>query len=481
MAWLYLEENCVFSLEKCYWTLLIQAAGWLLAALYVDNVRPDKHGVKLPLWYPFMPSYWVEAFKAAAAGWAHLTSAPPPAGVTKTVELHSTVGKAYKTPFAVSEINRKVAKSFMDRDDRGLVIRCSSSSTGGTADHSSRANAAAASAISLDNRVQRCSASSGQLRRREVRSTFSDAGEAAMAEASGDTQARGTSSASRVTFQHPVMHLSDDSSIDPTATAYIRDDLLIAGNSISLEQFQQQQQQQQQLKQGALATAGRLWWQKLRRQPAKHDDEAAATAAPPNKKRWKPVEIMRGQKEIPGALGLVPVVLDPGVLQEERRMKEIWYSGERPASKAVFRSSTADEVDFIDCEPLPVCLSMNIWMALQYMTSVTDAVSAAPTDVPWTAKQDIVQVFGLRKVYRMPAERQRCLWLGSPAQYRQQSVAGNQPKQHCKQQQRQQFIAVADSWFGVAKGQLLCLLGPNGAGKTTTINCMTGDMLLSAE
>lgn len=101
-------------------------------------------------------------------------------------------------------------------------------------------------------------------------------------------------------------------------------------------------------------------------------------------------------------------------------------------------------------------------------------------DVPWTAKQDIVQVFGLRKVYRMPPERKKCCWLGSPVQYRQQSLAGSQPKHHCKQQRRQ-FIAVADSWFGVAKGQLLCLLGPNGAGKTTTINCMTGGLQLYAE
>eukprot|EP00775_Hariotina_reticulata_P004500 gene4500-4753_t len=361
MAWLYLEDNCVFSLEKCYYTLLIQAAGWLLAALYLDNVRPDKHGVKLPLWYPLLPSYWIGAVRTAAAGRSHTSSSATPAAAGKTPEVHSTVGKAYKTPFAGSDINRKVAKSFMDRDDRGLVIRCSSSSAGGMADHSSRVNAAAASAITLDNRVQRCSASSGNLRRREVRSTFSDAGEA--------TNTEGAGAAARNAIQQPV-------TVQPSM------------------------------------------------QPAKHDDEAgaAASAAMSSKKCSKSAESAntRCHKEIPAALGLVPVVLDPGVLQEERRMKEIWYS-----------------------------------------------------DVPWTAKQDIVQVFGLRKVYKMPRERKKCCWLGSPVQYRQQSLAGSQPKHHCKQQRRQ-FIAVADSWFGVAKGQLLCLLGPNGAGKTTTINCMTG-------
>jgi ABC-type multidrug transport system ATPase subunit len=98
-------------------------------------------------------------------------------------------------------------------------------------------------------------------------------------------------------------------------------------------------------------------------------------------------------------------------------------------------------------------------------------------DGSWSNKQDMVQVFGLRKVYRMPPPRnskwwQRWLHFGQ----KRQRV---QPAGQKQQQQPQQFVAVADSWFGVPKGQLLCLLGPNGAGKTTSINCLIGEWCAS--
>jgi ABC-type multidrug transport system ATPase subunit len=84
----------------------------------------------------------------------------------------------------------------------------------------------------------------------------------------------------------------------------------------------------------------------------------------------------------------------------------------------------------------------------------------------WTSKQDLIQVFGLRKVYKLSGGRKWWqVWRQRP-----------QPKQQQQQQQEaQQYVAVADSWFGVPKGQLLCLLGPNGAGKTTSINCLIGE------
>lgn len=82
----------------------------------------------------------------------------------------------------------------------------------------------------------------------------------------------------------------------------------------------------------------------------------------------------------------------------------------------------------------------------------------------WTNKQDLIQVFGLRKVYKLAGGRR---WW--------QFWRRAQPKQ--QQQEKKQYVAVVDSWFGVPKGQLLCLLGPNGAGKTTTINCLIGELL----
>ena len=78
----------------------------------------------------------------------------------------------------------------------------------------------------------------------------------------------------------------------------------------------------------------------------------------------------------------------------------------------------------------------------------------------WTSKQDLIQVFGLRKVYKLAGGRRWWqFW---------------RPKQP-QQQEKKQYVAVVDSWFGVPKGQLLCLLGPNGAGKTTSINCLIGE------
>lgn len=81
----------------------------------------------------------------------------------------------------------------------------------------------------------------------------------------------------------------------------------------------------------------------------------------------------------------------------------------------------------------------------------------------WTSKQDIIQVFGLRKVYKLAGARR---WW----QFRRR----RQPAKK-KQPEKKQYVAVVDSWFGVPKGQLLCLLGPNGAGKTTSINCLIGE------
>jgi ATPase subunit of ABC transporter with duplicated ATPase domains len=90
----------------------------------------------------------------------------------------------------------------------------------------------------------------------------------------------------------------------------------------------------------------------------------------------------------------------------------------------------------------------------------------------WTSKQDLIQVFGLRKVYRLPSKHK--WWQFWKRRRRSASGSSSSQQQQQQQQQQRQYVAVADSWFGVPKGQLLCLLGPNGAGKTTTVNCLIG-------
>ena len=30
----------------------------MVLAVYLDKVLPDRLGVRLPFWYPFLPSYW---------------------------------------------------------------------------------------------------------------------------------------------------------------------------------------------------------------------------------------------------------------------------------------------------------------------------------------------------------------------------------------------------------------------------------------
>lgn len=101
--------------------------------------------------------------------------------------------------------------------------------------------------------------------------------------------------------------------------------------------------------------------------------------------------------------------------------------------------------------------------------------TCADADGCWSPKQDMVQVFGLRKVYKMPMPCSKRWWWPFKQAAAKQRV---QPVIQQQQHRPQHFVAVADSWFGVPTGQLLCLLGPNGAGKTTSINCLIGEQQL---
>lgn len=35
-----------------------QCVVYMLLAVYLDKVLPDRMGVRLPPWYPLLPSYW---------------------------------------------------------------------------------------------------------------------------------------------------------------------------------------------------------------------------------------------------------------------------------------------------------------------------------------------------------------------------------------------------------------------------------------
>ncbi len=36
----------------------MQCIGYMVLAVYLDKVFPDRMGVRLPFWYPLLPSYW---------------------------------------------------------------------------------------------------------------------------------------------------------------------------------------------------------------------------------------------------------------------------------------------------------------------------------------------------------------------------------------------------------------------------------------
>lgn len=96
------------------------------------------------------------------------------------------------------------------------------------------------------------------------------------------------------------------------------------GQTISLQQYQQMQQQPK-----PSSVPAKKWWEFWRVPESsmvlaakKHGSLVAATAvtAPGN---------VTSKDVGAGAYGMVPVVLDPGVLQEEQRMKAAWYTGKR--------------------------------------------------------------------------------------------------------------------------------------------------------
>ena len=46
----YHDYECVLSISSCMLILLGEAVGFLLLAVYFDNVLPDENGMRQPLW-----------------------------------------------------------------------------------------------------------------------------------------------------------------------------------------------------------------------------------------------------------------------------------------------------------------------------------------------------------------------------------------------------------------------------------------------
>lgn len=357
MSWLYQENNCIFSIGQCYIVLIVQTVVWMLAAVYCDNVQPNRHGVRLPLWYPLMPSYWVNLFKSNMRTRRSSKQAAAPASAS--VSRSGSQGGTKLTPFAAPDAARRVAKAISEvKEDEQLVIRCSSSAGG--------ADPAAARGLggtgSLGS-TARHSVSSGMLRRRDNRNSSSGAA-ADPASSTGrrdsfagelvslpsrsaaiGTLGRGPHLASHQLSTHStqlminpsvtVMQLSEYGSdavhgsvLQPGAASASTGVVAAAaapGTTITLQQYQQMQADSRRR-----AAAKRHWWEfwrtgedSLTLAAKKHDSMVAAAASASSGSA-----AVLQNKEALGTYGVTPVVLDSGVLQEEQRMKAALFGGE---------------------------------------------------------------------------------------------------------------------------------------------------------
>lgn len=353
MSWLYQDNNCIFSIEQCYWVLLVQAVAWMMAAVYFDNVQPNRHGVRLPLWYPLLPSYWINMFKSG--GVALRAGKQQPSMSAASNSRAGSQGGAKHTPFAVPDAARKVAKAISDvKEDEQLVIRCTSSAGGGGLDAATaRGHGGMVGAPTQGSAASaaRHSVSSGMLRRRDNRNSASgmpdstamggrDSFAGELAALPSRTHAAGSSRLPQFSGHQLSAHstqLMINSSVTVLQLSESSSDVInmahggagtasmqgtaAPGTTISLQQYQQMQVESRRR-----AAAHRRWWEfwrvgedSLTLAAKKHDSMVAAAAA------GAPPASVQHTKE--SAYGVTPVVLDSGVLQEEQRMKAALYGG----------------------------------------------------------------------------------------------------------------------------------------------------------
>lgn len=350
MSWLYLDNNCVFSIEQCFWVLLVQAVGWMLAAVYFDNVQPNKHGVRMPYWYPLSPSYWGQLLSAAGSSLRPRRRSLSFGGVARRGGAASMGGKQqHASPFAVPDAARKVAKSIADvKGEEQLVVRCSSSAGGMLEAVHGRASGALQQHGSLAS-AARQSVSSGFLRRRDNRNSASGVPDGTTTGSSGRDSYGGELAAMPSRSNGPVstvgrlpqfsaqhsthlvinssvtaLRLSESSSEATTVRGHTGHGMehattgaaaaagaaaagLTAGTTISLHQYQAMQAERR--------SRRRRWWHVW----GSGGDDSHMLAA-------KKHDAASGAKQ--QHQDSAPVVLDAGVLQEEQRMKTVLFGGE---------------------------------------------------------------------------------------------------------------------------------------------------------
>lgn len=156
----YIDYDCVYPLNQIYINLAIQAAAWLVIALYLDNVWPSGSGQNRPLWYFLLPSYWAnhrgatarhlrktESFTGSTVGRRSLDTGRhslesgrrslesgtgstaggvTPSGVRVAAELHSAAGDNTSTNSSevdgnVAIMGQTVSKSVNGDEDEDVV------------------------------------------------------------------------------------------------------------------------------------------------------------------------------------------------------------------------------------------------------------------------------------------------------------------------------------------------------------------------
>lgn len=54
----YYYDHCAMPLGEIMWAAVIQCVGFVLLSVWAEQVLPDAHGGRQPLYYFLLPSYW---------------------------------------------------------------------------------------------------------------------------------------------------------------------------------------------------------------------------------------------------------------------------------------------------------------------------------------------------------------------------------------------------------------------------------------
>lgn len=99
-----MDFDCVYPLNDIFINLVVQAAAWLVLALYLDNVWPAGSGKTRPLWYFLLPSYWVNHRATTAK---HLRKTNSISSTTGRYSLDGDTGVRTSTELHRASMERK--------------------------------------------------------------------------------------------------------------------------------------------------------------------------------------------------------------------------------------------------------------------------------------------------------------------------------------------------------------------------------------